>query len=440
MKRKCINCGENAEFTLSNVGDSRKTSGRCTNCGQTMEVSINTAQKSIIEKPASDKAGDEEKKRDFPTRRKDPLKRLQDDPKFDEDVRGVKAKMNPFVKKSDRREQSIVFEIGYGAGKNINLPPSVLKEDAGRLIETYKDDLIQGISTGIAEKGDTIMASNNPFIKKTEKEVLSKSNPFVKQAREFEFTDEQKEKREKTNMVFPQGGLEEDGKGSGKSLPHSKFDTVDRKENNTRPDPVDFVPGYKEWDEAQIDHFYDGWVEDHIRNSGGEIVGSNTDKVMNLEDGEREHVPEYPTEAVYEKLLESRHEFGDYETIIANKKERVIKKADLVSILKQAQFDFQEEVSIRDNQQYYLDKVIPWIEANNVENPMVARNLINKVKSSLSDLIKAVKEMRANTEVKREQPIQPSLEGINEQGVLDLDQPGALSKIINKINKISLKK
>jgi hypothetical protein len=425
IKMNCQNCGEKAEFTLSNVGDNRNTSGRCTNCGQTMAVNVNTAQKGIVSKPASDAPEHEEKKRAFPTtRRKEPLKRLQDDPLVDEDVRSVKADRNPFVKQSGVREETMAFEIGLNAGRNVILPIGINKNDVGILLEQYKEDLIQGISTGIAEKGETTMASNNVFVKATKKKVVAKPNVFTKQAREFEFTEEQKKKREKTNMVFPEGDFKEEGKGSGDSLPHSKFDSVDRKDNNTRPDPVDFVPGYEEWKNKQVDEFYDGWVEDHIRNSGGEIVGSNTDKVMNLEDGEREHVPEYPTEAPYEKLLESRHEFTDYETMIANKTERVIKVADLSLILKQAQVDYaaQQEAAqlIQNDPVSAKGKVFNWIT-----DKTQIDNIVSNTRVFIKTLADALKAEKAGINQPTPPQEVPSLTGVEQsptgENILNLD-------------------
>ena len=162
---------------------------------------------------------------------------------------------------------------------------------------------------------------DNPFVKKAKVSKESKEiNPFVKEAREFRWTDTQKERKKDKNMVFPESKQEEGsdetsvggGKGSGSfEQQETRFDTIDRKEVRNSPDPQDLLPGYKEWYNKEVDEYYDGWLDNHIENSGGKIVGSNTEKVMNLEDGERAHAPEYPTEAAYEKLLESRHELGD---------------------------------------------------------------------------------------------------------------------------------
>ena len=62
--------------------------------------------------------------------------------------------------------------------------------------------------------------------------------------------------------------------------------------------------------------------------------------MMNLEDGERAHPPVFPTEAIYEKLLESRHEFdSDYERVVANGETYLIRKADADEIRKMAYGD-----------------------------------------------------------------------------------------------------
>jgi len=162
------------------------------------------------------------------------------------------------------------------------------------------------------------------FKKLSEKTV----KPFnmKKIAREFRYTEEQIERKNiGKNMVFPEGKLtdgeggSESGKGSG-SDEARRFDTIDRKDMHSSPNPSDFQPGYKEWYEREVDKYYDGWLDDHIENSGGKVVGSNTEKMMNLEDDERYHAPEYPKEAVTEKLLESRHNFDeDYTRVVAEK-------------------------------------------------------------------------------------------------------------------------
>lgn len=186
----------------------------------------------------------------------------------------------------------------------------------------------------------------NPFV------IESTSKSMTKIAREFEFSKWRELMKEKAdNLVFPEGGLGKAKNNKGDNAPTTQgpygnknyfdYDIVDRKEMWKSPNPEDFIPGYKEWVEEQVDKYYDGWLDDHIENAGGEIVGSNTEKTMNLNDGERNHAPVYPTEANYEKLLENRHEFNDdYKTMVAETKAG-IRKAFFNNpfVTKIAQFD-----------------------------------------------------------------------------------------------------
>ena len=186
------------------------------------------------------------------------------------------------------------------------------------------------------------LSMSNPFVKES-KSKESVTNPFVKEAREFKLTDTQKKQDEDKNMLFPEGKQGEDGekkdvsKGDNSSelTNYRRFDTVDRKERRHSDDPSDFVPGHKEWVDREVDKYYDGWEKDHIENAGGKVVGSNTEKVMNLDDGERIHKPEFPVEAAYEALLEGRHELdGDLVKVVAEGRQYTFKKADVEKILK----------------------------------------------------------------------------------------------------------
>jgi len=182
--------------------------------------------------------------------------------------------------------------------------------------------------------------SINPFVKK--EKVASDGNPFVKEAREFQYTEQQLERKKDKNMVFPEGKQGTDkkddddddddddtkSKGNGSnSSRYRNFDTVDRKEYRSSPDPKDIIPGYKEWYDREVDNYYDGWLDNHIENSGGSIPGSNTEKKMNLDGEERNHAPEYPDHAPYEQQLESRHVHdGDLTSVTAgstSKKKRL---------------------------------------------------------------------------------------------------------------------
>jgi len=128
--------------------------------------------------------------------------------------------------------------------------------------------------------------------------------------------------------------------------PSYEWNTVDRKEYRSSPKPWDFDPGYKDWYDREIDKYYDGWLDDHIENAGGSVPGSNQQKTMNLNEGERAHAPEFPIEAIYEKLLESRHEFNDdYVKVVAKGKTYVFKRAEAEEIVKLNFHDLLEEVS-----------------------------------------------------------------------------------------------
>lgn len=84
------------------------------------------------------------------------------------------------------------------------------------------------------------------------------------------------------------------------------------------------ICGYKEWMAREMDKFYPGWVEDHIEKMGGEVSGSETNygnRRMNLDEGERRHLPRYPEEKLIEKQMEveERHRNNIYKTKTAGK-------------------------------------------------------------------------------------------------------------------------
>jgi len=174
------------------------------------------------------------------------------------------------------------------------------------------------------------------------KELKKNAFNLTKLALIEELTKEQIERKNfGKNMVAPEGRQDIDKKSKDSDLGQEKyigaeenrrFDTIDRKDMHSSPDPKQIIPGYKEWYDREVDKYYDGWLDDHIENSGGKIVGSNTEKTMNLKDNERYHAPEYPREAAYEKLLESRHNFDeDYIRFVAkNNKEIRIAKNDFM--------------------------------------------------------------------------------------------------------------
>ena len=188
------------------------------------------------------------------------------------------------------------------------------------------------------------------------KGLIASANPFIKEAREFKLTDQQKkrkwgedllnEDKTKSDTSTPSNKAAGSDKvspispaftdGTWKSYNwHTTFSPLDRLDARHAPNPVDFVPGYKEWYDREVDKYYDGWLNDHIENAGGSVPGSNTEKTMNLNDGEHNHPPVYPTEAPTEKMLETRHQFNDYETIIAaNDKEYKFSLKDIETILR----------------------------------------------------------------------------------------------------------
>jgi len=297
-------------------------------------------------------------------RRRKPESRLDHhlDPTQDENVRRV-SMSNPFIKENkiteNKRDNPFAKKANYGNDNDYVLDDSGIPQ--GRKSPTLpqrgqfkKNDkvtvkgenpvdnslLLPSLMIDAILPDGRVLLNDGSKRKKIDLELVAKSNPFTKKARQFKKTKEQEERDEETNQIFPEGfqgdGKLEEGKGSGLngSQQETVFDTVDRKERRNSDNPRDFVPGYKEWEDREVDHYYDGWVEDHVKNSGGSVPGSNTEKVMNLNEGERAHVPEFPTEAVYEALLEGRHELdGDLVKVVAEGRRFTIKKSDAESIL-----------------------------------------------------------------------------------------------------------
>ena len=341
-----------------------------------------------------------------------PEERITKDP---ENVRRV-SMTNPFVKES-------IVELDSDTGivtspnKSVGILSKFKKDDRVVLVGDKKlDDLQREMGSlmpaltvlevlgggkvrlsnqDIVNEKDiekTTLAERNPFAKKSKIEEnkmkkQSETNPFIKKAREFRLNDQQKERKKDRNLLFPDGYLGDDEdrkeKGSGNGInggqQETVFDTIDRKERRNSDNPRDFLPGHKEWEDREVDHYYDGWVEDHIENSGGSVPGSNTEKIMNLEDGERAHDPEYPLEAIYEKLLENRHNFNeDYVEVVAEGKTYKIKTADAQVIMD------------RGEQQGSLDEIERVIAAFR-EGDQFAENL---VRSSIANYFRTNPEQR----------------------------------------------
>jgi hypothetical protein len=312
----------------------------------------------------------------------------------------VQAKSNPFLKKATAEDGG--YE-GYLAEK----------------CDTCKKEkctcpICKGCGWKESEcKCEKKSASANPFLKKAEMSDCScddelghkepckvckkekcvckkaNANPFIKEAREFAFTDQQKKRKSgedllnkdktKSDASVPSNKAADSDKvspispaftdGTWKSYNwHTTFSPLDRLDARHAPNPVDFVPGYKEWYDREVDKYYDGWLNDHIENAGGSIPGSNTEKTMNLNEGERNHPPVYPTEAPTEKMLETRHQFNDYETVIAsNGKEYKFSLNDIRTILIKTSAN-PNSLSAQEN----ADKILEQVSVGNEH----ARNLL----------------------------------------------------------------
>jgi hypothetical protein len=89
--------------------------------------------------------------------------------------------------------------------------------------------------------------------------------------------------------------------------------------------------GLKQWMELEMDRYYPGWLEDHIKQAGGEVVGSETNfgnRRMNLDKDERRHMPRYPEEKLIEKVMErERHHYDANDTKLASNSAKMIKSA-----------------------------------------------------------------------------------------------------------------
>ena len=235
-----------------------------------------------------------------------------------EGLREVIMSNNPFAKKAKFITEEELLEAGKDSTVSMK---TVEKNDGRKVSEVGKE------------------ASSNPFIRTAREFARSEWGEFMKGISEKNMTFPEETPSQKGDQEPQQsdgGYLDEDGgsvtkgKGKGKgsksdtpanASPISTFDYnfVDRKEYRSSPQGRDLIPGQAEWEDEQVDKFYDGWVEDHIENSGGKVVGSNTERTMVLEDGDRALVPEYPREASYEKLLENRHNFQDDYTMMVAK-------------------------------------------------------------------------------------------------------------------------
>lgn len=200
-------------------------------------------------------------------------------------------------------------------------------------------------------------ASNNPFLKRAE----SDNNPFVKVAREFKRSPwgQYMKNLSETNMAYPEmpvGSIKNQPKEKSNSkvtnerettgpyknpsgtsprnqdgtFSPSNFNPTDRKEYRSSPKRRDIEPGAAEWEDKEVDKYYDGWVSDHIRNSGGKIIGSNTpeENIMNLDDNQREK-DLGNRDMIYERLLEGRHNFNDDYTFVevADQQYKISKEA-----------------------------------------------------------------------------------------------------------------
>lgn len=108
--------------------------------------------------------------------------------------------------------------------------------------------------------------------------------------------------------------------------------------------------GYKDWLKREVDAFYPGWVEDHIRKMGGEISKGRTpyQGKLNLDPGQRRHLPKYPDDKLTEKRLQENknHKYDTNEISTSKSKKKIISKALL------------EEKPLTNKERYFKDVVI----------------------------------------------------------------------------------
>jgi len=108
--------------------------------------------------------------------------------------------------------------------------------------------------------------------------------------------------------------------------------------------------GYKDWLKREVDAFYPGWVEDHIRKMGGEISKGRTpyQGKLNLDPGQRRHLPKYPDDKLTEKRLQENknHKYDTNEISTSKSKKKIISKALL------------EETPLTNKERYFKDVII----------------------------------------------------------------------------------
>lgn len=327
MKMRCINCGEVCEFTHSNLCDKhRPTSGRCSACGkiQLLKPKKNKKKRKNIfvksQSVADIKASDKLKVENDPTIQPINKKRFnprdihnETNDKSKDVVRGVSSMTNPFTKEAaplsgrynelDYPEKMPFPKAktawGIGSEDGSNKSPQEAK-----LIAEYPEEFLDGCLDAIEKKIN--------LDKGQQVHMFAKKNPFVKSSA-------------KTDDKLKDFSL------ADRFDELLDFSPKDRLEYRKSPTGADIVPGYKEWEDREVDHCYDGWVNDHIENSGGMYVGSNNETTMNLKEGEHEHAPKYPEETLTEKLLETRHNVLPEKTMIA-KRNPFVKEAQAFQI------------------------------------------------------------------------------------------------------------
>lgn len=95
--------------------------------------------------------------------------------------------------------------------------------------------------------------------------------------------------------------------------------------------------GYKDWLKREVDAYYPGWLEDHIKKMGGEVPKNVTpfQHKMNLDPGQRRQMPQYPDMKTIEKRLENNHVYNDQRNIaLAKLNEWQTKVAEIENSLK----------------------------------------------------------------------------------------------------------
>ena len=327
------------------------------------------------------------------------------------------SKKNPFIVKAKLHEpieiqiekdgQYFNIDTGkpiYFIDEAINIVDDIAKNKKWRIISA--NDVITS-EDNIDDNQNNELYDGNIEKEYALSDFSHTNNPFIKEAREFQYTEEQKEKKLDRNMVFPEGKrTKKDNQKNDKEMKagpptedesgsddvYYEYDTVDRKEYHRSPDPDDFLPGHKEWADEQVDKFYDGWINDHIINSGGSIPESNTEETMNLNTGERSH-PSKGLEFLTEKFLEDKRQLTSNSILKINK---IAFKDEVIDEEKTDKIKKIVDTLIKGN----LDEVSLIMKDYDVSEDELLE-IINLIDN---DLIQLASKKKAETEEDKEKP------------------------------------